>query len=175
MAFKRTYTLQEVHDLICESEGRDSPTTGASGHSVNLHADMRENISHRNTQTIILAATIDQTRAMNPAQGIITNVNKKPGKDSRFTSRGDMVKAVYQAINSGAGQGELQRFDVDSALNRVTCEIALTKPIKRIERHTKSTGTVERDLVAYSVFLVIDRMGSGIHLQTAFPGDVRTA
>lgn len=172
MPYKRTFTLQEVHDLICESEGRDSPATGASGHTVSLHADGRDDIRHRDKTTILLAESVEKSRQMNPQDGFKVKKQKKPGQDSRFTSRADMVKAVYQALNSGAGQAFLQRFDADSSLNRNVESIPLSTPIKNIERHTKSTGVIERGLVCHSVKLIVDRHGDTIHLQTAFPDNV---
>lgn len=175
MSFKRPYTLQEVHDMLCESEGRDSPTTAQPGHSIGLHADMRTDITDlRRTTVIQLAQTVEQTRALPPG-GISYINNFAPGTDSRFTSRADMVRAVHQALNSGAGQNELLRFDADSNLKRVTCEIALATPVKNIERFQKNTGTTTGGLFAHSVFMVIDRMGTGIHIQTAYPKDVRTS
>ncbi|TWT47013.1 hypothetical protein KOR42_42810 [Thalassoglobus neptunius] len=175
MSYQKTYTYQEVHDLLCESEGRPSPKSKQDGHAIGLHADGREDITHRNKTVLILAETIEQSRRMDPKNGVRIENKWAPGVDSRFTSRADMVKALYQAINSGAGQSLLQQFDVNKSQKEAKKVIPLAKPIPRIERFTKSTGAIERGLFAHAVFLYILRLGSGVHLQTFYPSDVRTS
>ncbi|MEW4490591.1 hypothetical protein AB1L42_21075 [Thalassoglobus sp. JC818] len=173
MSYQRIYTYQQIHDLLCESEGRPSPKSNKDGHSIGLHADGRQDITNRDHTVIILAQTIEQSRRMDPKDGVRIETNWAPGVDSRFTSRADIVKALHQALNSGLGQGMLQQFDVNKSQKEAKKVIPLAKPIPRIERFKKSTGAIERGLVAHAVFLYILRLGDGIHLQTFYPSDVR--
>ncbi|MEZ6130743.1 MAG: hypothetical protein R3C59_18820 [Planctomycetaceae bacterium] len=176
--YKRTYTLDQVHRLICSSEGRNSPKSGQAGHTVSLHADGRTGTTadQRSKTVIILAGTIEESRAMDPADGFDVITGASPGVDSRFTTRLDLVKAVCWGLNSPAGQNKLAEFDSSSSLQRVTFTAPISPSISNIERYTKSTGVIERGLTASAVFLVIDRLGTSasgeIHIQTAFPKNV---
>lgn len=179
MSYRRYYSMDQVHTLICESEGRESPTNaGKHGHTVNLHADGRHGTTSdkRSRTVIMLAATIEQSRAMDPSQGFSVISEWSPGVDSRFTSRLDLVKAASQGLNGPTGQNELSRFDADSALKRITFTAPLSPSIGNVERFTKATSLLERGLMARSVFLVIDRLGTSadgrIHIHTVFPKDV---
>ncbi len=178
MSYKRTYTLDHIHRMICNSEGRQSPTSGKTGHTVTLHADGRTGTTadKRSTTVIILAATIEESRTMDPADGFDVITGSSPGVDSRFTTRLDIVKAVCQGLNSPIGQNKLAEFDTNSSQKRVAFTAPLSPPITNVERFTKSTGNLERGLTASSVFLVVDRLGTSasgeIHIQTAFPKGV---
>lgn len=178
MAYQRTYTLNEVHNLICASEGRSSPKTGASGHAVGLHADGRGSTSDGRSHTVIhLAETIEKSRTMNPSEGVsVVTPSWSPGQDSRFTTRLDMVKAVCAGLNSTTGQNKLAEFDTSSSTQRVVFSAPVSPSIKNVERFIKSTGMLERGKTASAVKLIIDRMGTSsaeaIHIQTAFPESV---
>lgn len=178
MPYRRAYTMDQVHTLICDSEGRSSATSGQAGHPVSLHADGRTATTAdlRSKSVIYLAETIEQSRAMNPADGFGTITGSSPGVDSRFTTRLDLVRAVCQALNGSVGQSKLSEFDTIPTQNRITFTAPLTPSVRNIERFTKVTSTLEKGLKANSVFLVIDRFGPAtdcaIHLQTAFPKDV---
>ena len=174
MPYKRSFTLQEVHDLLYESEGRPSPKTGASGHTMALHGDMRHDVSDQRVGQILhLAETIEQSRAMDPIHGFTTVANYAPGLDGRFTSRLDLIKALHQALHSNQGQNKLLELDGNPGTMRVIFTAPLTTPIKNVERHTKATGVTDRSLTAHSVFVILDRLGTTsecrIHLQTAYP------
>jgi hypothetical protein len=180
MAFRRNYTLDQIHTLICASEGRRSPVSGEPGHLVCLHADgrTRTTADRRAKTVIVLAETLEKSRSMNPADGFITQTGSSPGVDSRFTTRLDLVKAVFCALNGPTGQAKLSEFDSDATKQRITFRADVQPIIKNVERYTKATSVLERGLTASAVFLVIDRPGTSssgeIHVQTAFPVDVST-
>ena len=113
---------------------------------------------------------------MNPADGFITQTGSSPGVDSRFTTRLDLVKAVFCALNGPTGQSKLSEFDSDATKQRITFKADVQPIIKNVERYTKATSRLERGLTASAVFLVIDRLGTPstgeLHVQTAFPVNV---
>ena len=115
---------------------------------------------------------------MDPKDGFETVTRRSPGVDSRFTTRLDIVKAVYQALNGSTGQIKLAELDAHPTQNRITFTAPLSPAIRNIERFTKATSLLERGATANSVFLVIDRIGmpsaDQIHIQTAYPEDIVT-
>lgn len=179
MPYKRPYGKTEVHELLYESESRPSPKTGKGGHTVKYHADGRADISDRRQEIVYhLPDSVDKFKTMSGPSST-TIPGRAPAKDSRFTSRKDLVMAVWQGLNSGDGQNALARFDADRNLARVTFGARLGTPIKRVERFSTSTSTIETGLVAHSIFFIIDRLGDPkgcqIHIQSAYPKDVRNA
>lgn len=178
MAYKRTYTLNEVHDLICACEGRNSPKTGAPGHAIGLHADGRASASDGRSHTVIyLAETIEESRKMDPSEGIsVVTPDWSPGQDSRFTTRLDMVKAVCAGLNSAEGQNKLAEFDTSPSKKRVIFSAPVSPAIKNVEKFIKATGDLQRGRTATAVKIIVDRLGAStagaIHIQTAYPENV---
>ncbi len=175
MLYRRQYSKSDVQDLIYQSESRRLAPNRPAGHTVSLHADMRQDVTDRRQSNIIhLAATVEEGRQMDPA-ATFSNVPASfvPPTDSRFTSRKDLILAVHSALNSMIGQGKLGQFDSNASTNRVTFKAPLNPPVGEIERYRDSSGDHATGLSAHSVFLVVDRLPDGqIHLQTAYPADV---
>lgn len=174
MPYARIYTRQEVHQLLYESEGRASPFSGAAGHTLALHADMRQDVTdQRPTRTLHLAQTIEQSRAMDPAAGETITPGNPPGIDGRFTSRMAIICAVTEGLNSAQGQARLAELDANPGIIRRVINAPLATPIPNCERFTLATGTHDRNLTAHGVRIIVDRLSPppecGIHLQTAFP------
>lgn len=179
MTYKRTFTRQQVHDLICESELRVPPTPQppGPGHTLKYHSDMRTDIADRRAGRIIyLAETIEESRLMEPTTGISEFSNYAPGVDSRFTTRLDLVNALHEALNSPAGQNKLQEFDADPVQKKADFTYRLASPIGNVERYDRLTGQIARGLRASAVFVLLYRLSGppecGLHLQTAYPKDV---
>lgn len=117
MPLKRNYTMSEVQDLLYQSEGRRPLVKEDGGHTVNPHGDGRSGTvaDGRRQTAIILAETIDKSRAMDPSEGFAVISTDEKDIDARFTTRLDLIKAV----NSAAGQTAL----------------VVSKPVS-LERHT---------------------------------------
>ena len=110
----RIYTLSEVSRILYESELRPRPATGMPGHALGQHGELRDDITDKRFKPVILlAATLEETRAMRPEDGIGTPApHKLKPKDGKFLSRKDVIKAVHEALNSPgrpAGTEEAQR------------------------------------------------------------------
>jgi len=179
MTYKRTFTRQQVHDLICESELRVPPTPQPPrpGHTLKYHSDMRMDIADQRADWIIhLAETIEESRLMDPSAGFSPLPMYTPGTDSRFTTRLDLVNALHEALNSPEGQNKLQEFDADPVQKKVAFTYRLASPIGNVERYDKLTGQIARGLRAFEVFVLLYRLSGppecGLHLQTAYPKDV---
>lgn len=138
-----------------------------------LHGDMRKDIQDKRRKSkIILGQTADQTKKIKPKDGIKPGKNNQASKDSRFTTRLDMAKAVTQVLNSPAGQLALSKFDT-TASPREEASCKLNPKINDVERLIKKGQVLERGLVAAEAFVLIDRLpGDKIHLQTAYPSVV---
>jgi hypothetical protein len=178
MTYQRIFTRQQVHELIYQSESRESPTSGAPGHTLALHGDMRTDVADQRVGRIIhLAETIEKSRGMDPALGISAFANYVPGVDGRFTSRLDLLLGLHEALNSRTGQNALREFDANPGKKRVSFTAPLASPVGDVERYVKATGRVERGLRAYAIFVILDRLSGppecGLHLQTAYPQDLR--
>ncbi|MCA9193275.1 MAG: hypothetical protein KDB03_16000 [Planctomycetales bacterium] len=173
--YRRTYTKSAVQNLIYQSECRRLEPHRPPGHTVSLHADMRQDITdHRQGRIIHLACTVEAGAKMDSTQTFSPlPAHSVPSTDSRFASRKDLILAVHQGLNSSVGQLKLGEFDADPSKNRVTFKANLAPPTQNIERYRNQTGVHEVGLSANGVFLVIDRLPDGeIHLQTAYPTDV---
>ncbi|MCA9061719.1 MAG: hypothetical protein KDA96_01590 [Planctomycetaceae bacterium] len=177
MALKRHYTLSEVHDLICESEGRRPKAGEDGGHTVALHGDGRTGTAAdgRMKQKIILAGTIEESRAMDPADGFALLSTDEKDVDARFTSRLALVKAVTAALNGPEGQLALGKIE-GNGKPRATFIAPLSPGIGGVESYVRKDGALQRGLTANSLFVKINRIGNGrtarLHLQTAYPKDV---
>lgn len=173
--YRRLYTKSDVQDLIYQSECRRLAPNRPAGHTLSLHADMRKDVTDRRQGRIIhLAVSTEVGRSMDPANTFTyEDASFVPPTDSRFTSRKDLIIAVFQALNSTVGQNKLGQFDSNPNLQRVRIDAALSPPIGGIERYRDSSGAYDTGLSAQGVFLVVDRLPDGeIHLQTAYPKDV---
>ena len=177
---KRTYTRQEVAAMLYESESRQRPGTSnpdVKGHSLGLHADGRQDITDLRAETVfILGATIEESRTMDPADGIRVISTSPVGTDSRFTSRKDILLALWQGLNSSVGQAKLEQLDHNPSLPWAKFTAPLVPPIGKIERFRHAHDTAPTTgLTARGVFIYVcpipGRPGM-LHLQTCYPVDV---
>lgn len=173
MPYNRTYSLNEIHDTLWESERRLRPSAPARyarpGHAISGHADGRR---------------------------LITDRPDLP-QDTRFLSRKDLVKVVHAALNSPAGQVELARLMTVPTVEiiarptflshgRLTAQVCRNAVVEGKEVGSKKrwVSAVGPPLVGTSpvtgVYIVVDRLPPPnpdyrIHIQTAFPlisGDI---
>lgn len=177
MALQRFYTMSEVHDLLYESEGRRPKAKEDGGHTISFHGDGRTGTvaDGRPTTAIVLASTIEESRKMDPRDGVVLLSTDEKDVDARFTSRLDLIKAVTAALNGPQGQAALGKIE-GNGKPAATFVAQLNPAIRNVERYIRSTGILERGLTATSLFVKINRVGNGrtakLHLQTAYPKDI---
>jgi hypothetical protein len=90
MAYNRTYTLQEVVEILSASEHRVRPgsksATGPKGHAISLHTQERKDK--------------------------LSRPGRLPEVDSTFlVDRNSLSAIVHEALNSSSGQKELERLN----------------------------------------------------------------
>lgn len=177
MPLQRPYSMNDVHQLLTESEGRSPKLKEEGGHTIGLHGDGRTGtvMDQRQKRAIILAGTIEKSREMDPSEGFLLLSKDEKEVDARFTSRLDLIKAVTAALNSPQGQAALGKIQ-GNGKPAATFVAPLSPGIRNVERYTRLTGKLERGLTATSLFMKINRLGNGktarLHLQTAYPKDV---
>lgn len=190
MPYDRVYSLDEVHRILYESELRPRPTSLGRGHALGQHGDMREDITDwRFKPVILLAETLEQTRAMRPEDGVGTPIPpyKFEPSDGKFLSRKDILKAVHEALNSPGGQAELRKLNGPKKSVKIEEEIVLNRgkiqgavcqhptinpgPNPVFVRPPVTEGTVKR------IVVIVDKLPSperpfDIHVHTAYPKQV---
>jgi hypothetical protein len=193
MPYNRPYSQNEVHDILCASERRTRPSGGPNlGHAITQHGDARSDILDKRYQSVILLhETLDKTRAAAPFPSPMLAPSKPVPNDSRFLSRLDLIRAVFRALNSPAGQLELSKLNshptvsIDVALDRSlgikaeaaghpTAKIGTGRHKTTVEAHGPSSL---RQGIALGVFVLVDRVQAGdpacaIHIHTAYPTQV---
>ncbi len=193
MPYNRGYSLDEIHRILCESERRERPSRGSElGHAITQHADGRGDILDKRYRSVIhLFATMEQNRASGPIPNGLLAPSSFVGNDSRFFTRLDLIRAVYQALNSPIGQRELAGL---ASRPWVTIEVPLDRslgiraeaaahPTMRLgsgkaKKVSEARGpSTLRQGIALAVFVLIDRVRAGdpecaIHIHTAYPAAV---
>ena len=193
MPYDRIYTLSEVGRILYESELRPRPTTGMPGHALGQHGDLRDDITDKRFKPVILlAATLEETRAMRPEDGVGTPIapHKLEPKEGKFLSRKDMILAVHEALNSPGGQQELRKLNGNVNWVRIAMKLVLNQgklcaavcqhPIINMGTKKKSTPvfvagpTFYQEGFVEGIVLIVDKLpdpnpGCDIHIQTAYP------
>lgn len=168
MGYDRTYSREEIHQILSLSERRLRPTAPAAraheGHGISRHTEQRDDPFDRRT--------IKQ--------------------DSTFASRKDLILAVQEALHDPAGQAELAKLNahgVDSCAIAVTLTAPLGKikanvvlsPVTRMGRRTVALPGPQQYLQKVdvtAVFVLIDKLAPApswapLHIQTAYPQGYR--
>jgi hypothetical protein len=196
MPYDRFYTLSEVGRILYESEGRPRPTTGQAGHPLGRHGDLREDVADRRyRRVILLAETLEATRAMRPEDGVgvpIAPASAVP-KDGKFLGRADMIRAVHEALNAPGGQQALRRLNGADRTVTISARIVANRGRLRaaVCQHPvidAGTGNRPRPIFvegpsfyregfATDLVLVVDRLpgpnpACDIHIQTAYPSRI---
>jgi hypothetical protein len=193
MPYNRAYSLNDVHEILCASEGRLRPgvpiANAQPGHPITQHADGRADVLDKRYGTVILLhETIEQTRAEAPGAPRPRLAPYQPVRtDSRFLSRMDLIRAVYQALNSPEGQTKLCELALSKTVT-INANLSLTATVgAEFSSHPvakQGKKTVEAEGPSYlkigtatKVRLVVDLVvpptpDCAIHIHTAFPTEV---
>jgi hypothetical protein len=167
MGYDRTYSREEIHQILCLSERRLRPTSPAahaySGHAISRHTEQRED-------------PFDRREIMN---------------DGTFASRKDLILAVEDALHHPIGQRELATLNNNAS--RCTIAVQLSATLGKIKANVvTSPGSVGRGAARVlregpqrylalvpvnSVIVVVDKCGlaeswAPLHIQTAYPKDI---
>lgn len=148
MPCARQYTINEINDILQQSEGRLSPVSNQPGHALHLHVDARgEQLSDRflrpsasavgrayivgehgeiATAAETRAAWNDYAAATGGAQMNRATFNREferwvprlPAASGAFADRQDAIAVATHVLNSALGQGELAALDAGTR-NRV--------------------------------------------------------
>lgn len=188
MPYNRRYSLDEVHQILCESERRERPSGGRElGHPITRHADGRRDIlDGRHRSVIFLFATLEENRASGPIPNGSLAPRRPVGRDSRFVSRIGLIRAVFQALNSPAGQIELARLASERSITFATpldrslgirAEAAGNPTADRSGTTASRRRPSLRQGTALGVFVLVDRVAKrdpacAIHIHTAYPTEV---
>jgi hypothetical protein len=192
MPYDRIYTLSEVSRILYESELRPRPATGMPGHALGQHGDLRDDITDKRFKPVILlAATLEETRAMRPEDGVGTPIapHKLEPKDGKFLSRKDVIKAVHEALNSPGGQQELRKLNGTANSVKIAVKLVLNQGKLRAavcQHPTINTGTKKKPNLVFvtgptfyqegfvdRIVLIVDKLpdpnaGCEIHIQTVW-------
>jgi hypothetical protein len=159
MGYDRTYSREEIHQMLYLSERRPRPSTGHSGHAISMHTEQREDPFSR----------------------------RKIGQDSTFASRKDLVLAVEEALHDPIGKQELAKLnakDVHGCEIVVQLSVTLGKikanvvqnPMTPAKKPAQGPQNYLTNVLVSSVFVLADKIAPAeswapLHIQTAFPKD----
>jgi len=166
MGYDRTYSREEIHQILYLSERRLRPSAPVGnaehGHAISRHTEQRENPFDR----------------------------RSIARDSTFASRKDLVLAVEEVLHSTAGQQQLTKLNASNVESCVITAqlIAMSGKIKanvvQNPRARVGSKTVAAQVTQYlqtqvpvnSVFVLVDKVAAAeswapIHIQTAYPKD----
>jgi hypothetical protein len=169
MGYDRTYSREEIHQMLYLSERRLRPTAPVKkahpGHAISQHTEQR-------------ADPFDRRHIK---------------QDSTFASRKDLVLAVEEALHDAVGKQQLATLNAHN-VSTCTITVQLTTTLGKIKANVVQNPMVkignqvapaegppnyiEHALVS-SVFLLVDKLAPAeswapLHIQTAYPKDVVT-
>jgi hypothetical protein len=160
MGYDRTYTREEIHQILCLSERRRRPGGIHHGHAIGRHSEQREDPFDR----------------------------REIKQDSTFACRKDQILAIQEALHDPVGQAELAKLNahgVDSCTITVQLSAQLGK-IKANVVHSPMAKVAKKWVVAQgpqqylqmvdvtAVFVLVDKVlpapsWAPLHIQTAYP------
>ena len=167
MGYDRTYTREEIHQMLYLSERRLRPTAPAPrahpGHAISQHTEQREDPFDR----------------------------RHIRQDTTFSSRKDLILAVEEALHSRLGQHELAKlnahgtdscripFQLSATRGKVKADVVLN-PMAQIGRRqvpAQGPALYLEGLPVNSIILILDKLAPApswapLHIQTAYPDDV---
>jgi len=140
LAAQRNYGVDEVSDILDQSDGRASPTTGQDGHPRSDHVG--------------LSNPDNQARADNTGRTATT-----------FESRTAQNRAATAALNSPEGQARLAEIDAGMPRRRIRTQVGP----ETVREARPGRGYIVRTNNAREVFVIVDRLPNGeIHIQTCY-------
>jgi hypothetical protein len=167
MGYDRTYSREEIHQMLYLSERRLRPSSPAAkahaGHAISRHTEQRADPFDR----------------------------RQIRQDSTFASRKDLVLAVEEVLHDPQGQQQLATLN---ARNVVSCPITvqLTASLGKIKANVVRSPMAKvgnkslpaegpqhylQNALVNSVFVLVDKVASAeswtpLHIQTAYPKDI---
>ena len=168
MGYDRTYTREEIHQMLYLSERRLRPTAplakAHTGHAISQHTEQRDDPFDR----------------------------RHIKQDSTFSSRKDLVLAVEEALHSTPGQKELAslnghgsdsckiNFQLSATLGKIKADVVLNPMAKIGKKTVPAQGPAQyfEGVPVSSVVLIIDKLADAgswapLHIQTAYPNQVK--
>lgn len=164
MGYDRTYTREEIHQMLCLSERRLRPSSPAkkahSGHAISRHTEQRDNPFDR----------------------------RQIPQDSTFATRKDLVLAVQEALHDPKGQQELTTLNahnvascaitvhLNATLGKIKANVVQSPMAKVGNKLVPSHGPQNylQHVMVTSVFVLVDKVAQAeswapLHIQTAYP------
>jgi hypothetical protein len=162
MGYDRTYSREEIHQILYLSERRPRPTGTHAGHAISRHTEQRENPFDR----------------------------RQIRQDSTFASRKDLILAVDEALHDSLGQQELAKLNAH-AVNSCRIQMQLSATLGKIKANVVQSPMAKignqwvpaqgpqrylQNVVVSSIFVLIDKLAPAeswapLHIQTAYPKD----
>lgn len=142
LAYARSYSLGEVQQMISDSEGRPSPTTGKDGHPQSEHVQV--------------------------PRGTLQDKSCNGKTKTSFSSTTTQARATQAVLNSPQGQAALAQLDTDPTVNRVVITAPLPHPVTVSQ---SVDGSRPERVQATQATVVVDRLpgpGDQAHVQTSF-------
>ena len=165
MGYDRTYTREEIHQMLYESERRLRPSAPQQhahpGHAISRHTEQREDPFDR----------------------------RQIKQDSIFSSRKDLVLAVEEALHDPLGQQKLATLNAHTVSScSITVQLVATQgKIKaNVVRNPMSPAGPSQGPQQFlekvpvnSIFVLVDKLEPAeswapLHIHTAYPKDVTT-
>ena len=160
MGYDRTYTREEIHQILCLSERRQRPGGIHHGHAISRHSEQREDPFDR--------------RAIK--------------QDSTFACRKDLVLGIQEALHDPLGQAELAKLNshgvdtcsitvqLSAQLGKIKANVVLS-PMAHIANKWEPAQGPQQYLQLVdvtSVFVLVDKVQPApswapLHIQTAYP------
>jgi hypothetical protein len=167
MGYDRTYSREEIHQMLYLSERRLRPSSPAAkahpGHAISQHTEQRGDPFDR----------------------------RHIRQDSTFASRKDLVLAVEEALHDTIGRQALATLDAHS-VSTCTITVQLNTTLGKIKANVVQNpmakignkvspaegppNYIEHALVS-SIFVLVDKLAPAeswapLHIQTAYPKDL---
>ena len=164
MGYDRTYTREEIHQILCLSERRLRPGGVHHGHAIGRHSEQREDPFDR----------------------------REIKRDSTFACRKDQILAIQEALHDPLGQAELAKLNthgvdhcaitvqLSAQLGKIKANVVLSPMAKVAKKWVPAQGPQQYlQLVdVTSVFVLVNKVQPApswapLHIQTTFPKDYR--
>lgn len=169
MGYDRTYTREEIHQMLCMSERRQRPTrapaSADAGHPISRHSEQREDPFDR----------------------------RHIRQDSTFATRKDLILAVEEALHDTTGQQKLATLNAHN-VSKCTITVQLTATLGKIKanvvqnpmatigdkvRPAAGPPNYLKCVLVSSVIVLVDKVAladswAPLHIHTAYPKDIVT-
>lgn len=164
MGYDRTYTREEIHQILCLSERRLRPGGIHYGHAIDRHSEQRDDPFDR----------------------------RQIRQDSTFACRKDQILAIQEALHDPLGQAELAKLNTNGVnscaitvslsaqLGKIKANVVLSPMVKIAKKWSPMEGPQQylQGVEVTSVFVLVDKVQPSpswapLHIQTAYPKGYR--